>query len=300
MSLPQRISVLGFTPIERVTIEALFRLSHRRQRPYEVEPTLGDADFLLVDADHPQAFDQVVQAGGLDRCLLIGDRRRAGAAAQLPRPIHLTAILQTLDKLLERQTPAAVAAVAPDVAVGGIDLDLSLRADSDIMVHAEPRPIAWPPTLDFAGPTPPDPLPAVLDHILVVDDNDAALRFMALHLNRFGFQVHLARSGAGALARLARRHFEFVFVDAGIAAMGGFGFCKALKQGFEADHRPPPTVVLMTRPSPHPGPPPAVLPGCDAVLAKPLMELDLLAVVGDREVQQHGYASTLNASPTMF
>jgi len=112
--------------------------------------------------------------------------------------------------------------------------------------------------------------------------------------------VHLARSGAGALSRLARRHFEFVFVDSGIAAMGGFELCKSIKHDFVSDHRHPPTVVLMMRPNHGPASSGVALPGCDAVLAKPLMELDLLAVVGDREVQQHGYASTLHASPTLF
>ena len=290
--LPQRIAVLGFSPLERVTFEALFRLSGRRRPAYEAEPDWRDADFVLVDADHDLACEYVTEAGLLPRCVMLGASARPGAGFQLPRPIDHGTVLRAFDSLSQARPAAlpAAAVVAP----------VPQPAAVTLQVHAEPQPMAWPMLLDIPGEPGLDGQATGLDHILVVDDNDLALRFMALHLNRFGFQVHLARSGAGALARLARRHFEFVFVDEAIASMGGFELCKALKEARADDHRPPPTVVLM---SPQQLPPQALrmtMAGCDACLAKPLMELDLLTVVGDREVQQHGYASTMDAAHTML
>jgi len=294
--LPQRIAVLGFSPLERVTFEALFRLSGRRRPAYEAEPDWRDADFVLVDADHDLACEYVTEAGLLPRCVMLGASARPGAGFQLPRPIDHGTVLRAFDTLSQAR-PAAppMAAVVAAVVAAAPPLPAA-----PLQVHAEPQPMAWPMLLDIPGEPGLDGQVSGLDHILVVDDNDLALRFMALHLNRFGFQVHLARSGAGALARLARRHFEFVFVDEAIASMGGFALCKALKEAYADDHRPPPTVVLM---SPQQLPPQALrttMAGCDACLAKPLMELDLLTVVGDREVQQHGYASTMDAAHTMI
>lgn len=298
---PQRIAVLGFTPLERVTFEALFRLSGRRHPAYEAEPDWRDADFVLVDADHELACQYVVEAGLLPRCVVLGATARPGAGFQLPRPIDHGTVLRAFDALSQSRPARAEAVERPAVASAAPAVSATPpRPQVDLLVHTEPQPIAWPMLLDIPGEPGLDGQPVGLDHILVVDDNDLALRFMAVHLNRFGFQVHLARSGAGALARLAKRHFEFVFVDEAIASMGGFELCKAIKDANADDHRPPPTVVLMSQQQLPAHALRVTMAGCDACLAKPLMELDLLNVVGDREVQQHGYASTMDAAPTLL
>ncbi len=298
---PQRIAVLGFSPLERVTFEALFRLSGRRRPAYEAEPDWRDAAFVLVDADHDLACEYVTEAGLLPRCVMLGATARPGAGFQLPRPIDHGTVLRAFDALSQARPAQAETVERPAAAPTAPVVTVTPpRQQVDLLVHTEPKAIAWPMLLDIPGEPGLDGQPVGLDHILVVDDNDLALRFMALHLNRFGFQVHLARSGAGALARLAKRHFEFVFVDEAIASMGGFELCKAIKEANAEDHRPPPTVVLMSQQQLPAHALRVTMAGCDACLPKPLMELDLLTVVGDREVQQHGYASTMDAAHTLL
>ena len=139
-----------------------------------------------------------------------------------------------------------------------------------------------------------------MDHILVVDDSDIALRFMANNLQRFGFQVHLARSGAEAIERVARRHFEFVFLDVMMEGLDGFHTCKTIKRSTYPDDRPPPTVVMLTSRGTAVDRLRGTMAGADAYLTKPLREDELLKVVGDREVAKHAYADTAVAASTLI
>lgn len=135
-----------------------------------------------------------------------------------------------------------------------------------------------------------------MEHILVVDDSDIALRFMAMHLQRFGFQIHLARSGEEALRRVAERRFEFVFLDVLMEGIDGFQTCKAIKRADFPTGQTPPTVVLLTCLNSPADRLRGTMAGADAYLTKPLRELELLKVVGEREVSRHAYAKTAAAS----
>jgi CheY-like chemotaxis protein len=175
----------------------------------------------------------------------------------------------------------------------------------------EPPPLQTPPTvadrsdeadtipstfdeLDYAeaqrGAAPP------MDHILVVDDSDIALRFMTNNLQRFGFQVHLSRSGQDAIDRVSKRHFEFVFLDVMMEGLDGFQTCKAIKRSTYLDSRPPPTVVMLTSRGTMVDKMRGTMAGCDAYLTKPLIEVELLKIIGDREIAQHDYADTASDS----
>lgn len=140
------------------------------------------------------------------------------------------------------------------------------------------------------------PRGAPMEHILVVDDSDIALRFMATHLQRFGFQIHLAKSGEEALRRVAGRRFEFVFLDVRMEGLDGFQTCKAIKRASYPPGQTPPTVVMLTCLA---GPADRLrgtMAGADAYLVKPLREVELLKVVGEREIARHAYAETAAVS----
>ena len=140
---------------------------------------------------------------------------------------------------------------------------------------------------------------ARLDHILVVDDSDIALRFMASNLQRFGFHIHLARSGTEAIERVRERHFEFVFLDVMMEGLDGFQTCKAIKRAPYAAGKRPPTVVMLTSRGTAVDKLRGTMAGADAYLTKPLRETELLKVIGDREIVQHGYADTAASNTLM-
>ena len=139
-----------------------------------------------------------------------------------------------------------------------------------------------------------------MDHILVVDDSDIALRFMAGNLERFGFVVHLARSGEEAIERTLSRHFAFVFMDVNMPGLDGFKTCKEIKRRRYEDGKRPPTIVMLTSRDTPIDKLRGTMAGSDAYLTKPLREAELLKVIGDREVSQHEFAETAKAEDLRF
>jgi two-component system, cell cycle response regulator len=312
------VAILGFSTYERSTFDAFFRLAARRTPAYTLVTDADAADLLIVDADDLHGTERVKRRGVLDRCLMLGEAEHPGAAQHLRRPINLMLVVRALDALpVAPAAPAPLAAMpllvrplaaagafAAAPAVTGAITGAITRAITRAHPPAEPVRVQAPPPV--AAPRIEPPLAAGpsddrrLDHILVVDDSDIALRFMAANLARFGFQVHLARSGEEALERLSRQSFEMVFLDVTMEGMDGFKTCKAIKRARYTEGRQPPAVVMLTGRGTPVDKMRGTMAGCDAYLTKPLREGELLAVVGEREVKRHAYATTFVASATLI
>jgi two-component system, cell cycle response regulator len=131
-----------------------------------------------------------------------------------------------------------------------------------------------------------------IDHILVVDDSDIALKFMRNRLSRFGFQTDLVSSGEEALGKMNARPYKFVFLDVMMEGLDGYQTCRAIKQRKYADGKPP-VVVMLTSRGGTIDKIRGTLAGCDAYLTKPLNERDLIAVLAkhDRNVAR-GFQET--------
>ena len=140
-----------------------------------------------------------------------------------------------------------------------------------------------------------EPGRAAMDHILVVDDSDIALRFMANRLERFGFVVHLCRSGEEAIVRTEQQHFTFVFMDVTMPGLDGFKTCKTIKRRHSDTGQAPPVIVMLTSRDTPIDKLRGTMAGCDGYLTKPLDENELFKIIGDREVQQHAFAQTAQA-----
>jgi CheY-like chemotaxis protein len=272
------VALIGFTAFERATFETFFRLASRRTPAYSYSETLEDCELVIADSDRESVMVKLAGFERLDKVLLIGSFRRNGAL-QLPRPMNLMAVLRALDRLAEpvpdtfvvadgRPGPSASAPPIPDHA--------EAITEAGVLV-SEP---------------PPEMEPSAMDHILVVDDSDVALRFMTKRLNRFGYEIHLARSGEEALRRMDGQQFEFVFLDVMMDGMDGYQTCKLIKKRSYPLGRPPPTVVMVTSLNGAMDKMRGTLAGCDAYLTKPLVDNDLLKIIGDREVVKHQFADT--------
>jgi CheY-like chemotaxis protein len=138
---------------------------------------------------------------------------------------------------------------------------------------------------------------ASLDHILVVDDSDIALKFMRNRLTRFGFRTDLVNSGEEALGRMNTRPYKFVFLDVMMEGMDGYQTCRAIKQRKYSEGKPP-VVVMLTSRGGTIDKIRGTLAGCDAYLTKPLNERDLIAVLAkhDRTVARGFQATNFGAS----
>jgi CheY-like chemotaxis protein len=131
-----------------------------------------------------------------------------------------------------------------------------------------------------------------VEHILVVDDSDIALKFMRNRLSRFGFNADLVNSGEEALGKMNTRPYKFVFLDVMMEGLDGYQTCRAIKQRKYSDGKPP-VVVMLTSRGGTIDKIRGTLAGCDAYLTKPLNERDLIAVLAkhDRNVAR-GFQET--------
>lgn len=317
MSKPVRVAVVGFTPFERASFDTFFRLAPKRTPAYVMVDLLRECDVVVANADNAERMAEVAQRGRLPRTLALGSAAPPGVAAHLRRPINMMLVLRELDTMVLRQQAVSpsVQRVMDDFATITRTLDGSLdpRAEAAKAGAVPPRPEPLPEPIlgradadadaDTEVPTLGPPRRRKrrgLDHILVVDRNDQALRFMALHLERYGFQVSLARSGSEAIERVARRHYEFVFLEADMADLDGYLTCQAIKRSACHGPRRAPTVVMMTRRTDAMDLARSGLAGSDACVSKPLCEDDLLRVVGEREFGRNPYAETADAARTVL
>lgn len=270
-----RVALIGFSTFERTTLEAFFRLAARRKPSYEHSSTPAQADAVLVDADNAAALTEAQPWTA--KAVFIGSRGVAGQLGQMPRPINMMSLLRLLDSLLAdrpmRAAPSVTAPVAPPEPV------------------ARHSPIAVPePQVEPTRST--ELASSRLDNILVVDDSDIALRFMANCLGRFGFEVHLVKSGEEALQRVAEQHFEFVFMDVTMPGIDGYQTCKLIKRAPYQDGRRAPAVVMLTSRGGMVDKMRGTLAGCDGYLTKPLQHDALMKVIGDRIVERPAEATT--------
>lgn len=268
-----RLALLGFTPFEREMLETALAVERPGLPRYRLGAELAACTLALVDADHDGAVATVEQAQRLGSAVMIGGTLRPGAAVQLPRAFQLPQLLRALDELAPAAPPMSgeVQRVREELA--------------QMLGRPRRRPRAQRPRLD---------------HLLVVDGSDAVLRFMADHLARFGFEVHLARNADEAMHRTQRRHFEFVFVATALDGLDGFHLCRRLqREPYPHAQRRPTLVLLLDDDSPVQRLR-AEQCGAEAWLAKPLAAPPLLRVMSQRELQHHADAQTTHATSTLL
>jgi two-component system, cell cycle response regulator len=243
--------------------------------------------------------------------LLIGNQDGGTGWTLQKRPLNLMKVLATVEGLL---SPGAPPRIAPAMGAPAITpASAAARAPTPLF---NSKPIAAAPAVgantkgsvrmgsgtDFGnsradsmhGLTEPAALaPASnVDHILVVDDSDIALKFMRNRLSRFGFHADLVNSGEEALGRLSAKSYKFVFLDVMMEGLDGYQTCRAIKQRKYADGKPP-VVVMLTSRGGTIDKIRGTLAGCDAYLTKPLNERDLIAVLAkhDRSIAR-GFQET--------
>ena len=301
MSAAIRIALVGFTSFEHHTFESYFRLAEQSEPHYQLTDHITECRLAVVNADDDHAYADIVRHAKLGVSLMLGNTPREGAVEQLPRPIDLNMVVRALDDLVARTPPLsrAVQRVLDDLVIVTQTLGGEINPRELAARHAA-GPVPGPERRHLErerhrgkGPARPE-----LDHILVVDRGDSVMRFMVQHLERFGFQLHRVCSAAEAIEKAARRHHEFVFVDASLADPRGLGTCLAIKQHSCASAQPPPTVVVLVRQHTAVIDLPDASAGCDDYLLRPLQQGALLKLVGDREVTKTAFASTAHTAST--
>jgi two-component system, cell cycle response regulator len=313
MSQPHRIALVGFSSFEKVTFESFFRLAARRPPGYVLVDDPAQADMAVVNADDNAVLRQCIAAKPSKHVLLIGAQDGGTGWTLQKRPLNLMKVLATVEGMLSpggaprmassaATAPAArtpVQATAPQVAARSAPgagtststststaaapmdsrLMRSVRAGTGAADFGNSRAdsvsgLTQPANIDSNSPN--------VDHILVVDDSDIALKFMRNRLSRFGFHADLVNSGEEALAKLNVKNYKFVFLDVMMEGLDGYQTCRAIKQRKYSDGKPP-VVVMLTSRGGTIDKIRGTLAGCDAYLTKPLNERDLIAVLAKHD-----------------
>lgn len=302
MSPAVRIALLGFTNFERDHLEAALRPgSEPSDEPGPVflpGDDLAASNLALVNADDEVAVERVTREGRLLGTVMLGTTPRPGAAAQLNRPIHLVQLLRTLQDLVHRAPPmsAAVQRVHEDLA----RMRRRHRA-APTTRPADVRPASSPFIEGHPGSTRPSARPHLQPprQALVVDDNEAVLRFLSRRLPRLGLEVSVVRNGAQALERAARQPFAFVFLATGLDGMDSFHTCRTLKRTAQGPAGAAPTVVMLLDQDVAVERLRAEMAGADACLCKPLDSAELLQLLGASAQHVVDEAATTRAAETL-
>ena len=293
MSNVFRIALLGFSDFERKTLASCFRLAPHRNPRYELVQMLTDADFVVADADHAPSVQLVVATERLDESVFIGAQAPVGATAWMARPIDPTHVMRELDALV------GVTSVAAPPAPATVTATLTARAPAAAMKEATgaafvpgpaidgPAPAPQPPrrrrqalapasaqpALPLSPPPPPPPPRALL-----VDDSEIALRFLESRLQRWGMVTDRAATSAKAIELLARRDYDFVFLDMELGPgsdMDGLALCQHIKRNQSAGAAIGSSVFIVSAHQSELDRVRGSLAGCDAYRGKPLQEVDL-------------------------
>ncbi|MBI5717991.1 MAG: response regulator [Burkholderiales bacterium] len=156
---------------------------------------------------------------------------------------------------------AAAPVVVPAVAASAVRASASMPA-------AAAKPAALRPAVPQRAPG-----AALPSTALLVDDSDIALRFLQKKLAPFGLVTDCVSHSAAAIERLARRRYDFVFLDMELgerSPLDGLGLCQHIKREPAASN-----VVMVTAHHTELDRVRGALAGCDGFLGKPLDEDEL-------------------------
>jgi CheY-like chemotaxis protein len=246
---PLRVLLIGFGEFERHALSTFIRLSANRVPAYEQVDAMGAADFIIADADHPGAIDDVVRAERGADTVYIGSVSPDGALAWAMRPIDPMQVFRELD--------------------GAVAMRMFKHAPPPpLHVASAPAPLA-----DDKQPLRRATDVAAAPLALLVDDSEIALRYLQRQLDALGFRTETCTDSQGALAKLAQQRYDAVFVDLDLgpdSAMNGFSLCQHVKRQRAQGTGLPPRVVIVSAHGSATDRVRGTFVGCDAYLTKPL------------------------------
>lgn len=306
------VYLLGFDPFGKSTFESFFKLAGGRGTLYKTVAQPHLARVVLVNSDNLAAVQWVNTAlAAPQKALFVGPPDAAGIWPTVSKPIRLSAVLGLLEELAssgeDRPGQAAI-----DQTASGHTLETTDTAAAEPVKHAHTATLSAralgsvrrgsgkADISDFdssnflgLGKAYNDPFENdQVDNILIVDDDDMALKFMQSRIARYGFHAELAKTGKEALIRISTGNYKFVFLEVMLQGIDGYQVCRAIKQNTFSAAKPPVVVMLSSRGA-SADKTRGGLAGCDAYLTKPLVESELLKTLSKYDEQiERGFRRT--------
>lgn len=248
----QRVLLLGFGEFERHALASYVRLSSSRQPAYEQVTALAEADFVIADADHAGAIEDVLAADRLADTVFIGSLAPEGALGWTMRPIDPLQVFRELDAAVAMRRTGNVEPPPQDTDEG--------------------PPTTSPGLLDAPGRRAGDVSAPI--SVLVVDDSEIAVRFLQRQLNELGIRTETASHSAQAVQLMSRHRFDAVFLDVDLgpsSELDGLTLCQHLKRAhLPAGKGLPPKILIVSAHASATDRVRGAFAGCDAYLSKPI------------------------------
>jgi CheY-like chemotaxis protein len=274
-AVAQRIAIVGFSAFERRTLESYFRLVDAVP-VYTVGESVADCDWLVADADLPEAVYTVGCAGRVrDTVFIGGTRTPSSAGAHLGRPIDALQLRRALDELKTRRAARLLreSGQSPRLRLAsGLTRQQALndhavqdfRASSgysnSVLADGDQR----------------------LDQVLVVSNSPAECRLLRERLMALGYRVLLTRTSDEAVALTERLVFGFVFLGVGQGGPAGFQTCRRIRRHPTLTGLAPVVVALTPRATPIERIR-ATFADCDACLTTPLDDTELARLLAHHD-----------------
>lgn len=270
------LELLGFTGAEKSLLSSTFRLSSRRPFHY-AEPSGGERpDVYLANADNAEALRMLRERAPNVHApaVLVGGATDPLEWPLVPKPIHWTRLFDTLDQQMQ---VAMVERVRRGMAASGTWDGRGRRfCDRRPMPAASPAAQGRDARATATGPSETAQTAPSQEAVLVVDDSATVRAFMRARLAPFGFQLDFAESGEMAIDMVQARRYQCIFLDVLMPGIDGYQVCKRIKASTTARGT---AVVMLTSKSSAFDRFRGSWAGCDAYLAKPVGERELLAAI---------------------
>jgi twitching motility two-component system response regulator PilG len=272
-----KLLVKGFIQSEWLLLEAIVRLSQRRQPKITLlAPEEGEqADVVIIDnADAESKKWAAGQAWLQNKAVIWVDAPEAPGRTVVKRPVQWSALPVMLARVLEQSPSLAPtpASASPSVA--------NLEKAAGGLFEAGPA-LSVNPT----GST----------SVLVVDDSLAVRSLLRSLLASHGLKVTAVDNAEAALKAAAADDFACVLLDVLMPGMDGYEACRQIKANAHGGNIP--AVVMLTSKSSSFDRIRGKMAGCDAYLTKPI-DPDYLSEIILRFITKAGAGNPVSSTRT--
>jgi twitching motility two-component system response regulator PilG len=256
------IEMLGFPEGEKAMLSSTFRLTGRRAFSY-AEPASAEerTDVYLVNADNPAALEELkTRAPNVHSPAVLIGRGGEHGWPLVEKPIHWMRLFEQLDAMMQAALMERARRQSGDAAGSSAWDGRTYRRAID--KNAAPEPV-------FVEPKP-------IETVLVVDDSATVRAFMRAKLQPFRFDVDFAENGEAAIDMAQSKAYTCIFLDILMPGIDGYEVCKRIKASSATKST---AVVMLSSKSSTFDRFRGNWAGCDAYLAKPVGEDELLATI---------------------
>ena len=268
MPAPTPVALLGFSAFDRKALAAHLQLGERGRPRFDLVLSVDNADLVIADADEPGVVLLLETLGRTTDTLFIGAQAPAHAAAWMMRPLDQTQVLRELDALLaHRGNPSSQplplslpgslgrsalhqlgTADLPDLPDPPVSTEPADRRRDD---DANQRRAASLQQAREARRAEREALnrPQIMPRVLLVDDSEVALHFMARQLQGYGLTIDMARHSDRALDMLTHHAYGIVFLDLDLgehSRQDGLTLCHQIRHRLMHPGGRPPMVVMVS------------------------------------------------------